>query len=244
MRPVVCTARSAQWWATESGLIAKSRPAACRPGSSPGARSGHFGSSRGLGHCLYWHQPPFVFRVIVMAALLLVDLHGRLLPLLAERDGVHYEGLAVAARRVRAALPRKLIRHMCQLDTTCAVIRHIISPLADCIVRDVEKALRRHVDGPVCAPELSDGSEEAATTAATAATSTNSSSIEDLGEPRLAVRDLVVGAEAARFDSFSCDACEAPRRSGPSYVTALSAQVWATDSGLIARSQPGACRLG
>ena len=78
---------------------------------------------------------------------IILELHGRLVRLIAEETGVHYQGLRAAAshlRRGRRVAPA-LAKALCRLDDTFAVCRHITSISAETLVAQVVSSLRADV---------------------------------------------------------------------------------------------------
>ena len=71
------------------------------------------------------------------AAQLLLELHGRILRLLAKETGSHFEGLAVASRHISRSSTRrdkvfkKWLRDLANLDGVSAWVRHITVPKSE-----------------------------------------------------------------------------------------------------------------
>ena len=79
------------------------------------------------------------------AASLLQQLHGQLLRLCCTHSGTHFEGLAVAGRRLaaRGKLSRRLQKKLQALDTAAAWVRHVSAPLCAGLVHEVLAELQQ-----------------------------------------------------------------------------------------------------
>jgi len=85
------------------------------------------------------------------ASALLLDLHGRLLRACCASSGRHFEGLASAARCLAkdGRIPSVTKRHLLNIDTTAAYIRHISEPRAECLVSDLRGMLAKRPAAPL-----------------------------------------------------------------------------------------------
>ena len=75
-----------------------------------------------------------------MAAALVTEAYGQSLRLLAAHHGVHYQGLAAAARKVPGLSP-SLRRRLQRLDTTYQIVRHITEPYISQMMTELEACL-------------------------------------------------------------------------------------------------------
>lgn len=78
-----------------------------------------------------------------MAAALLFDLHGRLLRLLSENTGRHFNGLQQAARYARniGLIDNNMFRRCSHVDITTKLLRHITPILIDDFVENLHRVL-------------------------------------------------------------------------------------------------------
>jgi len=74
---------------------------------------------------------------------LILELHGTILRVIGEITHEHYQGLAVAGRRLCAEgrLDKRTKKHLGQLDTVAAMVRHITQPRCDEMVASLVQQL-------------------------------------------------------------------------------------------------------
>ena len=75
-----------------------------------------------------------------MAAELISATHTEILRLLASNTGIHFQGLAQAARTKQLGLSTKTRRHLTTLDVAHNLVRHITSVSAKRLVQEVTQA--------------------------------------------------------------------------------------------------------
>jgi len=84
-----------------------------------------------------------VFDSYIMAATLLMELHGDLLRALASHHGMHFQGLQQAARHARRfdLIGNGLAKKLIQLDVAFNMLRHVTLPLADQLRKEIAAAI-------------------------------------------------------------------------------------------------------
>ena len=153
------------------------------------------------------------------AASLIASAHGKLLRLLAEDAGRHFEGLSQAAR-FHKALPNAVRRRITQLDIAHNYIRHVTQPLVLAFHEDVKCHLAGRAPG--ADSEASTDTDAAASLESLrcASSSPPSESVRSPSAPAqsglspraplLGSRDLLKEGECAFFDIF--DRADHPQR--------------------------------
>ena len=103
----------------------------------------------------------------VMAAALLMELHGALLRDICAAANQDFAGLAVAARACRRAgkLDNQLTKRIVQVDTVCAWLRHANDVKSTLLVQEVRRALRHDTSHHFGKKEGQKFNDECSTTA-------------------------------------------------------------------------------